>query len=67
MADAEHPTAEVGSEGGSPGDVDIAAEDEQALGSEATSTVERVERRERIVAHDETGTGRRSPSGADEP
>ena len=67
MADVEEPTDEVGSEGGANGDVDVGVDAEHARGSEGTSTVNRVERRERTVAHDVTGIGRRSPTGADEP
>jgi len=76
VSDREHVTDEVGSEGGSDGDVERRAEDATARGSEASSTVDHVERDDRdapdpenpaYVARDETGTtGRRSPTGPEQ-
>jgi len=53
------PTAEVGDEGGSPGDVEL-ARDSIAAGSEATSTVDSTPT-DKEVRRDETGEGRRTP------
>ena len=62
MPDQQRPTDEVGSEGGSFGNLEREEEDAPARGSEATSTIDRVERREKTIVRDETGeTGRRSP------
>lgn len=64
MPDREHPTDEVASEGGSPGNVERRDDDVTTHGSEATATVDRIDGRERTVVRDETGTmGRRSPTG----
>ncbi len=66
MPDRELTSEEVGSEGGSPGDLER-REDETVHGSEATSTVDRAERDERTVDRGGTGTtGRRSPTGPEE-
>ncbi len=56
----ERPTREVGSEGGSDGDLEL-ERDDLGTGSEAGETWRPTERDERPVAHDETGEGRRSP------
>ena len=64
MPERDSPTGEVGSEGGSAGDVEVGVTDEVARGSEETSTVAHVERRQETVVRDETAaTGRRSPAG----
>ena len=55
------PTAEVASEGGSPGDVEVGVNQSPATGSEATETWRPTERRPTEVVRDETGEGRRSP------
>jgi len=55
------PTAEVGSEGGSPGDVEIDRESSSLNGSEAGETARPAATREDTIARDETGRGRRSP------
>jgi hypothetical protein len=53
-------TAEVASEGGSPGDVEIAT-DQTGTGSEAGETWRPATRERREIVTDETGEGRRSP------
>jgi hypothetical protein len=55
------PTGEVGSEGGSPGDVDVARRRVPAAGTEATETWVPERDDAETIAHDETGKGRRSP------
>ncbi len=63
MPDREHPTDEVASEGGTPGNLERTDEEGAARGSEATSTVTHVDRDEHSLVRDETGTeGRRTPS-----
>jgi hypothetical protein len=60
--EAEAPTtADVGSEGGTPGDVEIARDEDPGVGSEASETWQPSGERERTIARDETGKGRRSP------
>jgi hypothetical protein len=55
-------TPEVGSEGGSPGNVELVRDDEIGVGSEAGETrVPAGEREPRTIRRDETGEGRRSP------
>ncbi len=61
--DTERPTAEVASEGGSPGDVEIDRKPEVGAGSEAGETWRPVDEDVDFVSRDETGQGRRSPSG----
>jgi hypothetical protein len=56
----EFVTPEVGDEGGTPGDVEIATH-EHGTGSEATETWRPAERDESVIVRDETGTGRRNP------
>lgn len=56
----ERQTDEVGSEGGSPGDVEVHDAD-IGTGSEAGETWRPAEKRQKPVARDETGVGRRSP------
>ena len=55
------PTAEVGSEGGSSGDVEIAVDRSAATGSEAGETWRPVDEHVDEVIRDESGKGRRSP------
>jgi hypothetical protein len=62
MEHRERPTDEVASEGGSPGDLERREDDAAARGSEATATIDRIDRRRQTVAHDETGEGRKSPT-----
>ena len=65
MADVERPTDEVGSEGGTVGNLEQRDEETAARGSENTSTIDSVDRKVRTVVRDETGpTGRRSPIGS---
>jgi hypothetical protein len=56
----ESPTGEVGDEGGTPGDLEIEKRD-RGTGREGDETWRPGQTRKRPVAHDETGTGRRSP------
>ena len=53
-------TPEVGSEGGSPGDVEIDV-DAEGKGAEADEIWRPARREVREVVRDETGEGRRSP------
>ena len=55
------PTAEVASEGGSFGNVEVGADESPATGSEATETWRPTEQRPAEVVRDETGEGRRNP------
>lgn len=55
------PTQDVGSEGGSPGDVEIARRRGHSVGTEATETWRPWNDDETTIARDETGKGRRSP------
>jgi hypothetical protein len=55
------PTQEVGSEGGTPGDVDVHRDHAPGVGSEAGETWRPADRTATDVARDETGRGRRSP------
>jgi len=61
LLDNEEVTREVGTEGGSPGDLEIATDRLPATGSEATESVHVEKENRRVVVHDETGIGRRSP------
>jgi hypothetical protein len=54
-------TAEVGSEGGTPGDVGIDVDPHHGTGSEAGETWRPAGKRVTKVVRDETGQGRRSP------
>jgi hypothetical protein len=54
-------TSEVGGEGGSPGDVEIAPDTGPATGSEAGETSKPAPKRGEAIIRDETGVGRRSP------
>jgi hypothetical protein len=62
-ADVRHdaPTTEVGSEGGSPGDVEIARTRLPATGAEADETVAPQRDDAAPIARDQSGEGRRSP------
>ena len=53
--------ADVGSEGGSPGDVEVVRERGPAAGSEAGETWRPLGEKIDTVTRDETGEGRRSP------
>jgi hypothetical protein len=53
--------ADVGSEGGSPGDVEMAREHGPAAGSEAAETWRPTDEAVEPIVRDETGEGRRSP------
>jgi hypothetical protein len=54
-------TEDVGSEGGSPGDVEIVADEQPTTGSEAGEISRPTTGQPREVVRDETGEGRRSP------
>ena len=59
--DAADSSAEVGSEGGSSGDVEIGVDERPGTGSEAGETWRPVDKKSTRVTRDETGRGRRSP------
>ena len=59
--DANTPTGEVGSEGGSPGDVEVVRRHEPSAGTEATETWRPWRDEADTIARDETGLGQRSP------
>jgi hypothetical protein len=54
-------TADVGSEGGSPGDVEIGVDQGPATGSEAGETSRPTKNERREIVRDESGEGRRTP------
>jgi hypothetical protein len=54
-------TSEVGSEGGTPGDMEIGTDQHPGTGSEAGETWRPTDKRVRKIVRDETGEGRRSP------
>jgi hypothetical protein len=55
-------TADVGSEGGTPGDVEVVRSHDPATGSEAGETWRRpADEKTETIVRDETGEGRRSP------
>jgi hypothetical protein len=54
-------TKEVGSEGGSPGDVEVAENVEPAAGSEAGETWNPAEHDRKEIVLDDKGRGRRTP------
>lgn len=60
--DKIRPSSEVGSEGGSPGDVEFDRQNEVGTGSEEGQTWQPAERDVAEVRRDETGVGRRSPN-----
>jgi hypothetical protein len=53
--------ADVGSEGGSPGDVELAREHGPGTGSEAGETWRPTDNQVEPIRRDDTGEGRRSP------
>jgi hypothetical protein len=53
--------ADVGSEGGSPGDVELAREHGPGTGSESGETWRPTDNTVEPIRRDETGEGRRSP------
>jgi len=55
------PTSEVGSEGGSPGDLETIRRDDIGTGSEADETLRPADRGAETIVRDERGEGRRSP------
>jgi hypothetical protein len=60
-AATDRPTGEVGSEGGSPGDVEVERAREPGVGAEASETWRPSDDEVHTIARDETGIGRRSP------
>jgi hypothetical protein len=60
-ADVDLTKADVGSEGGSPGDVEVARDPGPATGSEAGETWRPSTDNVKTVVRDESGEGRRSP------
>jgi hypothetical protein len=54
-------TGDVASEGGSPGDVEIAPTSDVGEGSEAGETWRPTRQGEETIRRDDTGEGRRSP------
>lgn len=61
--DSDRPTTEVGSEGGSPGDVELDRDIEVGRGSEAAETWQSENPEVHEVYRDDAGIGRRSPAG----
>ena len=59
--DVDVTKADVGSEGGSPGDVELAREQGPGTGSEAGETWRPTDNAVEPIRRDETGEGRRSP------
>jgi hypothetical protein len=59
--DAADTSAEVGSEGGTFGDVEIGVDERPGTGSEAGETWRPGDKKSTRVIRDETGSGRRSP------
>ena len=59
--DAGATTADVGSEGGSPGDVELRRKHGPGTGSEADETWRPTDNSVEPIHRDETGEGRRSP------
>jgi hypothetical protein len=53
--------ADVGSEGGSPGDIELVKKPATGVGSEADETWRPADEEVAPIARDETGAGRRSP------
>ena len=58
--DVDATRADVGSEGGSPGDVELAREHGPATGSEAGETWRPTDDQAELIHRDESGEGRRS-------
>jgi hypothetical protein len=61
QSDGAPTTAEVGSEGGSPGDVEVVHDTVPLTGSEAGETATPHPGGSKTIKRDETGRGRRSP------
>ena len=59
--DVDATRADVGSEGGSPGDVELARDHGPATGSEAGETWRPTDDTVEPIRRDESGDGRRSP------
>ena len=59
----ERMTREVGAEGGTEGDVEVAVDSGPGDGSEAGETWSPTQERTTEVRRDETGEGKRSPRG----
>lgn len=59
--DANTPTSEVGSEGGSPGDIEVVHRREPSAGTEASETWRSWRDEVDTIARDESGVRRRSP------
>lgn len=62
IPELESPSSEVGSEGGSPGDLELGRRGEVGTGSEAGRTWQPAARDVTEVKRDDTGIGRRSPN-----
>ncbi len=61
-SDKQDVTAEVASEGGTPGDVEVARTPTPGVGSEGTETWRPADSgKDEVVRRDETGEGRRTP------
>lgn len=54
-------TEDVGSEGGTPGDVEVGRKRAPAVGSEAGETWQPADDEQETIVRDESGEGRRSP------
>jgi hypothetical protein len=54
-------TDDVGSEGGTPGDVEVGRKQTPAVGSEAGETWQPAQDEQETIVRDESGEGRRSP------
>jgi hypothetical protein len=54
-------TEDVGSEGGTPGDVEVGRKRVPAVGSEAGETWQPADDEQETIVRDESGEGRRSP------
>jgi hypothetical protein len=59
--DVDATKADVGSEGGSPGDVELGREHGPGTGSEAGETWRPTDTKVEPIRRDETGEGRRTP------
>lgn len=54
-------TAEVGDEGGSPGDVEVDVDRQPGTGRESAETWKPDDEHHEVIVRDENGVGRRSP------
>jgi hypothetical protein len=61
VVETDATTADVGSEGGSPGDVELGREHGPGTGSESGETWRPTDTKVDPIRRDETGKGRRSP------